>query len=283
MAAMTKLAMWILGAACVLGVMTGGCESGAPREEKPPVEVVVDPDRHPLGTAAGAFEAAFPGWSWATLSTARREAVATGIAGIRAEGPPAWVSLRQTREVCLDAIRAGDVFGAETLAIVVGDLEGFEGEGLHLDESERLVGAARNVVSDQMSRLRFRELKDEREEARKAAASLGASPSTEALAEFSSLFEAPLVLSMSVKVRFVPAQGDAEVVGHLAGRAQALVYHRGTGTVLARVQARTGGEKKAIGPATSLAAAADEVARDLGRSLARDVSCRLFERLYATQ
>jgi len=283
MAAMTERAKRILGALCVLGVASGGCESPSPREERPPAEQRgADSDRHTLVTPAGAFEAAFPGWTWATLTTRQREAAAAEIAGISEEGPPAWVSLRRAREACLDAIRAGEVFGAETLAIVVGELDGFEGEGLSLDQGESLVATARDVVSDRMTRLRFRELKDEKEEARKAAASLGVSPTTEALAEFSSLFEAPMVLSMSIKVRFVAAEGDPELVGHLAGRGQALVYHRSTGTVLARVQVRIG-DPKPLGQATSLARAADEVARELGSSLADDLSCRLFERLYSNR
>jgi hypothetical protein len=267
-----------LGVVCLLA---GGCESSG-QGTPPQKQAVVDPDRCQLARASEVFEAAFPGWSWSGLDSERQGAVRGALEKIRQAGPPSWVSLRRARGVTLDAIRAGEVFGAERVAIVVGETEGFEGEGLSLDQGEALVTSARDRVSDRLGRLRFREAKDEREEARAAAASLGVSPTTQALAEFSQLFEAPLVVSLSAKVRFVPLAGDPEVLGHLEGRGSALVYHRGSGTVLARIQVRSS-SPKALGSNEGLALAADGVAREVGEDLAQQVATRLFERLYANK
>lgn len=280
---MARRSGWAVAGVGLVCLFASACEP-APREDPPPKEEQApqDPDRCAYRDPGQVFEAAFPGWSWTTLTQERRTAVSSALEGIVVAGPPAWVSLRRARETVLDAIRADEVFGAETIAIVVGESEGFEGEGLSLDQGEALVATARDRVSDELTRLRFRELKDEAARAKEAAASLGVSPSTEALAEFSRLFAAPMVLSLSAKVRFVPSGEDPEVVGHLQGRAQALVYHRGTGTVLARVQVRSPAPKP-LRSGADLSGAADDVARELGDALAREVAGRLFERLYANQ
>lgn len=277
---MTKV-VWRGALAVVLG-LAAGC--GEQEPDPPPKEervAPIDPDRFELGEPGAAFEAAFPGWSWATLDAERQAAVRAGIAGITQPGPPAWVSLRRTRGVALDAIRAGEVFGEETLAIVAGDLAAYRGEGLSLSEQEGLVAAARQVVSDRLGRLRFRELKDGEERARKAAASLGVSPSTQALAEFSELFQAPLVLSMSIELRFQPSQ-EPELTGTLTGVGRAHVFHRSSDTILASVQVESR-EPAPLREGTSLVGAGQDVARALGAALADQAASRLFERFYASK
>lgn len=264
------------------------CESTDPApgpSPTPTTQAPRDPDHCPLASADDpqtAFEAAFVGWSWSTLTPPRQAAVRRALAPLVQEGSPPWISLSGARAASLDAIEASEIFGGDTIAMVVGDADGFEGEGLSLDEREALPASTLDVVASAFGKLRYREQKDARAEAHKAALALGASPSTEALAEFSELFEAPLVLTLSSKVRFVPSSGDdPDQVGALHGRGQALVFHSGTGTVLARAQVTS--EPRSLKAGEPLAPAARAVSRELGESMARELSARLFERFYAQQ
>ncbi|MBL4848920.1 MAG: hypothetical protein JKY65_25640 [Planctomycetes bacterium] len=285
----TRLPALVLLTVCLAAPL--GCTSTEPQPKPAPTPQPRDPDRLEVADAddlVPVFEAAFPGWAWSTLTARRQEAVKAGLSGdLRGAGSGRWVSLTSARGAIHDAIQAGDVFGADTLAIAVVNEEAYRGGGLSLDQAEALSGAARDELSDAFASLRFRELKDEESEVRQAAIALGVAPSTERLAEFSELFKAPFVLTFSVEIEFsAPLADDEENVGILHGRGEALFFHRGSGTVLARVRVATGQggmEPRGQREGEALYPLAEDVARSLGRELARLVSARIFARLYAGQ
>lgn len=307
---------------------TLGCPSAPPAPAPPaspapaPAAGPSDPDRLelslelPPGTAratareeavARAFEATLEEWSFAALKGQRRAAVIARAGNMlrgervredaRGVHYAGWVSRDEVRNRILDALAVEETFGRDPFVLApLGNEPWFEGEGLSFDQADALPRRVRAALGDALGRLRCRETSSDRDQIQRAALELGASPTSQALAAFADLFQAPLVVSFRGRIRFWPhpygsAAGRSELGRLGCEGVEATLYDRASDTILARVSLESPPELRApqgrllprlpVPREEPLAAACERYADRIGERLAAQLARRLFERFYA--
>lgn len=218
----------------------------------------------------------------------------------------AQVSFSEATNRVLDALAVEDTFATEKF-IMVSPTPGhqwYDGSGLADREMARVPRSVEVGCADYLRSCRFQETPNAQSQERvaEAAISLGTDPSTSQLQEFSNLFQAGYVVTVTGAIKFEPYPANSPQARQFQGYlrcagVQGRFYNRATENVYRfELKHNMSSPRRQVADATidnvhmpqvstaeSLSFAVERFAQEIGQLIGRNLANRLFKAYYANQ